>query len=144
MGLAIAMQAPINATLSKSLATSPLIAALISFFTGTLALLIVAYFSNLLNAALLKGILTQETWKLTGGLLGAFFVCGTVILAPKIGLINMFLIVLFGQLLMGMFLDSIGAFGLQIKPISVTKIFGIGIILVGLIVFFSREIFKWQ
>lgn len=40
--------------------------------------------------------------------MGAFFVFGTTLVAPKIGLINMFIIVLIGQLIMGLIFDKIG------------------------------------
>ncbi len=140
MGLAIAMQAPINAALGRSLQTSPLVAALVSFAIGTLCLLIIAFGSGALNLNLLQAMPAQSWWKFLGGVLGAFFVFGTTLLAPQIGLINMFLLVLFGQLITSVVLDSIGAFGLDAKPIVWNKIAGLGVILCGLFVFFYQEI----
>lgn len=140
MGLSIALQAPINAALGRSLQTSPLIAALISFFIGTLCLLLIAFYSGALNLGIFQALGAQNWWKFLGGVLGAFFVFGTTLLAPQIGLLNMFLLVLFGQLITSLLLDSIGAFGLEPKPILWNKIIGLGVILVGLFVFFYREI----
>lgn len=140
MGLSIALQAPINAALGRSLPTSPLVAALISFFIGTLCLLLIAFYSGALNLGIFQALGTQNWWKFLGGVLGAFFVFGTTLLAPKIGLLNMFLLVLFGQLITSLLLDSIGAFGLESKPILWNKIIGLGVILIGLFVFFYREI----
>lgn len=140
MGLAIALQAPINAVLARSLGGSVLVSALISFLVGTLCLALLAYFSGVLHLETLKALPQQPLWKFLGGVLGAFFVFGTILLAPKIGLINMFLIVLVGQLITSMILDSIGAFGLSVKPISWQKIAGLLIMLAGLLLFFSKEL----
>lgn len=140
MGLAIALQAPINASLARSLGGLTLMSALISFFIGTVCLAVLAYFSGLFSTELFKNLAWQTWWKFLGGVLGAFFVFGTILLAPKIGLINMFLIALLGQLITSMFLDSIGAFGLSVKAITWQKIVGFVIICVGLLIFFSREL----
>ena len=87
-------------------------------------------------------IFSHQWWKFLGGVLGAFFVFGTILLAPKIGLLNMFLLALVGQLITSLVLDYLGAFGLGVKPISWQKILGLGIILAGLLVFFSKELQK--
>ena len=140
MGLSIASQAPINAALARSLGGSPLIAALISFVVGSLCLCVLCYFSGVLNIATFKALGAQSWWKFLGGILGAFFVFGTILLAPKIGLINMFLLALVGQLITSMILDSIGAFGLAIKPISLHKIIGLCVVIAGLAIFFYKEL----
>lgn len=140
MGLSIATQAPINAALAKTLGGSPLIAALISFVVGSICLCAICYVSGALNIATLKAIPMQVWWKFLGGILGAFFVFGTILLAPKIGLINMFLLVLLGQLVTSMILDSIGAFGLDVKPISWYKIIGLCVMFAGLAIFFYKEL----
>lgn len=147
MGIAIATQAPINASLARSLQGSSLqlaslVAALISFGIGTICLGFMAHFSGALGLDTIKSLFSQSWWKFLGGVLGAFFVFGTILLAPKIGLLNMFLLALAGQLLTSAVLDSMGAFGLGIKPISWQKILGLGIVLIGLLVFFSKELQK--
>ncbi|RDU66688.1 hypothetical protein CQA53_02625 [Helicobacter didelphidarum] len=142
MGLAVALQAPINSALGRDLQSSPIIAALISFFIGTICLAILAYYNGLFHASLFKALTTQTWWKFLGGVLGAFFVFGTIFLSPKIGLTSMFLVVLFGQLIMSMLLDNMGAFSLSVRPISWEKVSGICVVFAGLLLFFSREIVK--
>lgn len=155
MGMAISIQAPINASLARllkgswliSLQCGSILAAFISFGVGTLCLGIIAYVSGAFHIDIAKSLLQlhfwqQSWWKFLGGALGAFFVFGTILLAPKIGLVNMFLLALVGQLITSAVLDCVGAFGLSIKPISLQKILGLGIILVGLLVFFSKELQK--
>ena len=140
MGLAIAMQSPINASLGRALQASPLIASLCSFFIGTLCLLLIAIINGELNITLFQNLPKQEWWKFLGGVLGAFFVFGTILIAPKIGLVSMFIIMLVGQLLTSLILDSIGAFDLNTKAITWQKITGLVIILAGLGLYFSKEI----
>lgn len=140
IGVLLAIQAPINASLGKALFGTPLIAALISFAVGTLCLFLIACYQGNLNANMLKAITQQSWWKFIGGILGACVVFGTILLAPKIGLANMFLLVILGQILSSVFLDSIGAFGLQVKNISLEKIIGILVILIGLGIFFYKDI----
>ncbi len=140
MGLAIALQAPINATLARSLGGLTVMSAFLSFLIGTVCLAVLAYFSGVLHFDTLKALPQQAWWKFLGGILGAFFVFGTILLAPKIGLINMFLTVLIGQLITSMILDSVGAFGLSVKPISWQKIVGLFIMFAGLLLFFSKEL----
>ena len=140
MGLAIAMQSPINASLGRALQASPLVASLCSFFIGTLCLLLIAITNGELNTTLFQNLPKQEWWKFLGGVLGAFFVFGTILIAPKIGLVSMFIIMLVGQLLTSLILDSIGAFDLNTKAITWQKITGLVIILAGLGLYFSKEI----
>ncbi|WP_295699568.1 DMT family transporter [Helicobacter mastomyrinus] len=142
IGVALAIQAPINAALSKSLSNASLVAALISFSIGTLCLCLLAYAYGMLNTHTLKATLHQEWWKYLGGFLGAFAVFGTILLSPKIGLANMFLLIILGQILTSSVLDHLGAFGLPIKSLSLHKIIGLLIIVAGLFVFFYKDIFK--
>lgn len=140
MGVAIAIQAPINAALMRSISSTPVVSALLSFLIGTLCLAMLAYVSGALNGNVVKMLPQQSWWKYLGGVLGAFFVFGTILLTPKIGLINLFISVLFAQLIASMVLDSVGAFGLEVKKISWEKIVGLFVVFVGLFIFFLREI----
>lgn len=140
MGFAIAMQTPINAALGRSLQTTPLVATLISFIVGSLCLLLLVCLSGDFSIDTIKSLPKQNWWKFLGGILGAFCLFGMVWLVPKIGLVHLFLFMLVGQLIMGTLLDHFGAFGLNIKPISWHKILGLGIIFVGLLVFFIKEL----
>lgn len=139
MGLGIAMQAPLNSTLSRALNDSSILSAMINFVIGALFLAVLAYCSGALHFDTMKALPQQSWWKFLGGVLGAFYIFGTILLAPKIGLINMFSIALVGQLVMSMILDSIGAFGLSVRPISWQKVVGLLIMCVGLFIFFSKE-----
>ena len=139
-GVALSLQAPINASLAKGLYQSPVLAACISFCIGTICLLILSRFFHQLSVNHLRALGTQEWWKMLGGALGAFVVFTTIFCAPKIGLAPMIIVLLFGQLTMGMILDYFGMFGLIQRAITWEKILGLMTIVCGIIVFFWRDL----
>ena len=141
-GLALALQAPINAALSASAFKSPVFGAFISFFIGTVCLAIIAFLSSKLTSAHLKSLAHLEYWKFLGGILGAFVVFTTTLCAPKIGLAPLVIFLLIGQFVMSLTLDSIGAFGLIPKPISLEKIIGLIVIIIGVCIFFYKDLLK--
>ena len=106
-GMGIAVQAAVNSRLAAELGSQPLMGALISFAVGTLALALIACWQADWPQALAQAG-RQPWWHWTGGLLGACFVFMTVFLAPRIGLTQMAFIMIVGQLLMGLLIDSHG------------------------------------
>ncbi len=78
MGLAIALQAPLNAYLGKNLSNSPLLAALISFLVGSVILLVITALYGNFNSNTLKALSQRHWWEFMGGVLGAFIVFGTI------------------------------------------------------------------
>lgn len=142
IGAMMAVQASINALLSKGLSGSSLMAGLISFAIGTLCLFALTYFNGALNAPTIKALPHQEWWKYLGGVLGATAILGVIILTPKIGLTNTFLFVILGQILSSVLMDRIGAFGLPVREISLYKIIGLIVIFIGLGVFFYKDLVR--
>ena len=114
----LALQAPTNAILSRA-GGSPVLAALISFAVGTIALFAVwLASSNRPGAAPFAG-LPWYAW--LGGLYGAFFVAIAAFAAPRIGLASLITIGISGQIVMALLLDHLGALGLPREPISVGR-----------------------
>ncbi len=50
---------------------------------------------------------------------------------PKFGATSAVTLIIVGQLIMGLLLDSFGLFGLPMRPIEITRIFGIVLLLAG-------------
>jgi transporter family-2 protein len=124
----IALQAPTNAMLSRA-GGSPVLAALISFAVGTVALLVVWLASgNRPRAASFAG-LPWYAW--LGGVYGAMYVAVAAYAAPRIGLASLITIGIAGQIVMAMCLDHFGALGLSKDPISVVRIGGAFLVMVG-------------
>jgi len=128
-GLTITTQAGVNSQLRVAV-NNPWVAAFISFLVGTviLGLYIVATRQPFPSFTQLRGI---ELYKYTGGLLGAFFVTVIILTVQKIGSANVFALVIAGQLFMALLYDHLGLFGFPQSNISVTKMLGVILLVVG-------------
>lgn len=130
VGIAVSVQAAINAQLAHGLGANSVVAALISFTVGTLVLIAVALTRGGLGEAIVA-IPSQPLWKFTGGMLGAAFVFGTVFLAPRIGLLNLVVLVIAGQLLTSMVIDHFGLVQMAVREVSRIRIAGALVVVAG-------------
>lgn len=127
----LALQAPTNALLARA-GGSPILAALISFAVGTIALFVVWLLSgNRPNSAQFTA-LPWYAW--LGGFYGAFFVAIAAYGAPRIGLAPLITISIAGQIAMALWLDQIGALGLPRAPIHFGRIVGALLVVAGVII----------
>lgn len=129
-GVLIAVQAPTNAMLAKA-GGSPVLAALISFAVGTVALFLTWLASDNRPAASAFGGLPWYVW--IGGLYGAFFVGVAAFAAPRIGLASLVTIGISGQIAAALWLDHIGALGLPREPISFWRVAGALLVIAGVV-----------
>ncbi|WP_432786496.1 hypothetical protein AAEX37_00639 [Oligella sp. MSHR50489EDL] len=136
--IAIAIQAPINSRLGQDLLGQPLLAALISFSVGTIALFLVCLFRADFSP-LAPTLGQQPLWKFSGGLLGAFMVFCSAFLPLKIGLSNFLFVVVFTQILVAIVVDHFGLIGMPVRPVDVWRILGALISTLGLFIFFFGE-----
>ncbi|MCK3658667.1 hypothetical protein A4G18_08085 [Pasteurellaceae bacterium Pebbles2] len=142
-GGAMAIQAAINTQLAHSMVEQPVVAALISFFTGTLALLAICFWKADLAIAW-QHIPKQPWWRMMGGPLGAMVVFTTIFLAPKIGITNMLFFIIVGQLIAATIIDHFGLLGMTARPVEIWQLVGLIIIACGLAVFFfGKKLFNF-
>lgn len=128
-GIAMSIQAGVNSQL-RTVIQHPLMAALISFLVGTVALGAVLLLSKqALPSLQVYGNVGWYKW--TGGLLGAFIVTGTIISVAKIGAADMFVILVAGQLITALIMDHYGILGMNPNPVSTTKLIGIIFVIAG-------------
>ena len=132
IGCMIPLQAAINARLRDHLEHSTLLAALVSFTVGTLALAVMAVVTQQRWQAL-GGIAQAKAWQLTGGLLGAVFVFATTLLAPKIGLAKMAALVIAGQVVLSLVADHFGWIGLAVREVTPVRAVGAVLVVVGVL-----------
>ena len=129
-GAAVSTQAVINSQLAAGLAGNTLAAALISFCVGTLTLAIIAVARGGL-APTLAALPAQPWSNFAGGLLGAGFLFSAAFLAPRIGLTNMLVLMIAGQLLMSVAIDHFGLLQILRRPVSPIRLLGAVILLLG-------------
>lgn len=129
-GMAISVQAPINAALANA-AGDGVVAAAISFLVG---------FAALLALVLLRGSFPQgETlrqippWMWTGGLLGAFYVWAALSSVARLGVLTLAAALILGQLTAALLIDATGAFGLDPRAISWQRLAATVLVAAGLV-----------
>lgn len=105
-GSALPVQAGLNARLATFVG-GPIRASMISFAIGTLVLLV-------LSLLVTKGLVNTNRvgqvpwWGWLGGAVGSAYVASTVAAAPRLGALNLFAAVIFGQLVCSVLLDHYG------------------------------------
>jgi len=129
-GSMIAIQAPTNAMLARA-GGSPVLAALISFAVGTVALLCAWLASGSRPAANNFANLPAYAW--FGGMYGAVYVAVAAFAAPRIGLAALITIGIAGQIVMALLLDHFGALGLPREPANLGRIAGALLVVAGVV-----------
>lgn len=130
-GSLIALQGSVNSALGKFL-EHPLHAAIVSFSLGLVALLITSFClkSGLPSPA---KIFSAPKVILIGGLLGAVFVSSVIFCVPKIGVANVVMAALCGQIVLSLLLDHFGVFGVTARPVDFKRLVGAVLVVVGVI-----------
>jgi len=128
-GAFLPLQAGVNAELSRWVG-SPIRASFVSFAVGTLALALVtlAAFRGWPTPAKLADV---PWWAWVGGLLGAFYVFGSIVTSPRLGAVAFVAIIVAGQSVASLILDHFGWVGFDEHPISAGRIVGLLLLGVG-------------
>lgn len=123
-GANLTFQAIVNAQL-RSILASPLRASLVSYLGGTLCcvVLLIARRESL-NVFDLRAMQTHAIYW-TGGLYGLLYLAIVIWLVQRMPLGALFAIVVAGQLVAALVFDQIGAFGTPVRPIDISKIAGV-------------------
>ncbi|MDW8564139.1 MULTISPECIES: DMT family transporter [Staphylococcus] len=128
------IQTAINSALGQQLHSS-IMASLISFTVGTIVLFILTL---IFNKSLKVTTFNSKEGKLKpiyfiGGILGVIFVTTNIILMPHLGAALTTIIVMLGQMLMGIIIDHFGLLGTNVNKITPRKVLGIIAIMIGII-----------
>lgn len=129
-GMALATQTGVNAQL-RSVVGNPVLATLISFLVGTFALLIYLLAFERGSFSSVSNTSGMPLYKWTGGLIGAVYVCGVIILAPKIGAANLLGLIVAGQVLFALILDHYGLLGFAQHSINGYRLAGACLLIAG-------------
>ena len=130
-GIAISVQAGVNANLRQSL-TNPVLAAAVSFGTGFVSLLMLLLISGASLPAV-ESVRQVSWWKWTGGIIGAVYVTTVIVSVPKIGTANLVSLSVAGQLLAAVVLDHYGLLGFALHPANGWRLLGMLLIVGGVL-----------
>jgi bacterial/archaeal transporter family-2 protein len=125
-GFGLTVQVGMNSQLRKVLQSAHT-AALISFLVGTLALamLLLATRTPVPDRGTLAAV---PWWAWFGGLLGAFYVASSTVVASELGATTLLALTLLGQLTTALVIDHFGWLGLPENPVTWTRIAGLGLL----------------
>lgn len=132
-GLGITLQTTLNAQLAKGIGGDPVAAALFSFTVGAVCVGVYSLVRGEIIPSLIA-ISTQPWWSLLGGILGSCALLSYVVLAPRIGLSALLGLAVAGQILSSLMIDHFGLLGATERPVSLIKLVGTIVMLVGLTV----------
>ena len=129
-GMLIALQAPINAQLSRALGM-PIAAAAASFVAGAVVLIALTFVISQAQGTSIAWRVPPLWMFVVGGCLGATFVTFALVLTPKLGAAATMAFIVAGQLLAGLLLDHTGYFGLAVREITLGRMAGAVMLLAG-------------
>jgi transporter family-2 protein len=129
-GAMLPIQAGVNAELAR-IVGHPVRSALVSFAVGTGALLFLA-FALTSPSWPWSRMLQAPWWVYVGGLLGAVYVVGVIALAPRLGALLAFVLVIAGQLLASLLLDHFGLLYPR-HPVNLPRLLGAVLLLLGVL-----------
>jgi transporter family-2 protein len=69
-----------------------------------------------------------------GGFIVGFYVISATLLAPRIGLANFIVCAVSAQIIISVVIDHFGLLGAMVRPVSMTRLVGIGLLIAGIIV----------
>ena len=125
-GFGLTLQIGMNSRL-RTVLQSANTAALVSFLVGTVALvaLLMATRAPLPDRDTLA---TVPWWAWFGGLMGAFYVAISTVVASQLGTASLLGPALLGQLAMSLAADHFGWMGLPVHPITLTRLAGVALL----------------
>jgi len=125
-GVAVGIQAPLSSILTQRLGVMESI--FIVHIGGALAAIIpLIYYGG--------GKLSQwrsvPSYALFAGALGLVVIFSMTYMIPRVGVANALIILLAGQLLIGTILDQFGWLGAAQRPLDLTRVIGLSVVLAG-------------
>ena len=129
VGALIALQAPINGGLGRSVGTWQ--AAFLSFAIGTVLLLAIALLAGGLGS--LGSAAERGPAYLLGGVLGAAYVTTVLVTVRTLGAGGVTAATIAGQLTMSLVVDQLGLLGVERQPITIVKVIGVVLLALGVL-----------
>jgi len=132
MGTGLAMQTAVNAKL-RFFVSSAYLSSGVSFLVAWLFLLLLSLATHQPLVISPTTITQNPSWLWLGGLFGAIALTGNVVLFQEIGSLQTTVLPIMGQIIMSVVIDQFGLFQSPINPLTLAKIIGLTIIIIGVV-----------
>jgi transporter family-2 protein len=135
VGAGLTVQVGMNSTVRMAVG-SPLIATIVNFAVGLLALAMVAVASG---ARVVPGAASAvPAWAWFGGLLGAAYVASTTVLGPRLGATALLALTLAGQMAAALAVDKYGVVGFPQSAVTPARLLGAVLVIAGALLIVRR------
>jgi transporter family-2 protein len=135
VGAGLTVQVGMNSTVRMAVG-SPLIATIVNFAVGLLALAMVAVASG---ARVVPGAASAvPAWAWFGGLLGAAYVASTTVLGPRLGATALLALTLAGQMVAALAVDKYGVVGFPQSAVTPARLLGAVLVIAGALLIVRR------
>lgn len=135
VGVALTIQVGMNSAMSVAIG-SPIVATIVNFCVGLALLVLLA---GVGGARVAPGsVATIPAWAWLGGLLGAAYVAGTIVAAPRLGAVALLALTLAGQMLAALVVDHYGIVGFPRNPITLSRLLGTALLVAGALLIVRR------
>jgi transporter family-2 protein len=130
-GAMLPVQAGVNAQLARFVG-GPVRASFVSFLVGTIALLLLSL-ALVASKPLPSGskLAGAPWWVWVGGLLGAFYVVGVIVSAPRLGAVALIAAVVAGQSVCSVLADQFGWVGFPEHSANPGRLAGLALLFAG-------------
>lgn len=135
IGAGLTIQVGMNATV-RAVIGSPLLAAIVNFVVGLVALAVVAAAAG--SRWTPGAISAVPAWAWFGGLLGALYVASTTVLGPRLGAAALLALTLAGQMASALVVDHYGVLGFPQAPVTPARLLGAVLLLAGVLLIMRR------
>src|SRR4051812_23248309 len=130
-GAALALQVAWNARL-RIATGSPVLTTMISIVVTLISLLLL-WIAGVTGRGSMPAMNSLPKWAWLGGICAAYYLIASLVALPKLGAAAVFSLVIAGQLITALILDSTGAFGVPHLGLSPGRILGVLLLLAGVV-----------
>lgn len=132
-GWVIPLQTAANSNLKRQL-SSPLLASFINCSVGSIVLTILIFVTGESFYRSPEYLLSLDWWLYLSGPLGAVILIVAILLSSRLGMVGTSLSTMTGMMVSGLIFDACGFFELPVHPLDGTRLMGLLLMLVGLMV----------
>ncbi len=131
VGAGFPIQAGINATIAQALG-HPLLGAVTNTVVASLVLLAVILVLRIPSPPV-AALAAAPWWAWTGGVLGAFFVLSSLVLAPKLGAAAFVSTTIVGTMIASLLVDHFGLLVYRPQPVTALRVVGGALVVTGML-----------
>ena len=135
-GAGLTIQMAWNARL-RTATGSPILTTIISILVSLLSLVLV-WVSGVTDRGSLPAFNSVPKWAWFGGVFAVYYLVASLIAIPKLGAAAVFSLVIAGQVIAALILDSTGAFGVARISLTASRVLGTAFLLIGVILIQKR------